>query len=395
MNCDIAIVGAGPAGSTAAYVLAQKGLDVVLIDKQSFPRPKLCGGCLTVKTLKLLDRLYRQTEESLTRQGVIDFKSTRFQVRFRTETLVDHTANLPFYFVDRSIYDAFLLRQAKEAGAGVMENRKVIDFQETPGRRFALTLCPPRNPRRRQTVNASFIIGADGVNSIIRTRLFRRVKPAVNWRRDLAHCLEISAPRGGIPQSIDYPILSFGYLRTGYAWIFPNKNKLVIGMGGLHRKDRNLAAAFDAFTTDFNIERTGSVALNGHPLPYGNFIKKPVWQNLLLVGDAAGLVDPVIGEGIYPAHKSGELAARAIIQKIESGADLEEVYPRLLNTHLLPEFIHLRRWRWLLHNPLNRCSGYRCLKAAAPRFGELLEAVHGMRGFRWLKPAPIHGEDLY
>jgi flavin-dependent dehydrogenase len=202
--------------------------------------------------------------------------------------------------------------------------------------------------------------------------------------------VEESLHRGGDYGGIDYPVLSFGYLDYGYAWLFPNRDRLVAGIGGLKRKDtgKNLARCFKTFLADFELNGRDSIKIQGHPLPFGNFLRKPVYEKILLVGDAAGLVDPLLGEGIYQAHRSGELAAQAVIEnKNSDGAAIAHNYLDLLNTHLLPEFLWARRYRWFAYNRLNHIFKFRSVKLVEGRFDKLVELIHGVRSYKrpWLE----------
>ena len=94
---DVAIVGAGPAGSTAAYVLAKLGLNVIIIDKSSFPRDKLCGGLLSSKSVRLLEKIFDETEESLNKK-IINFSSNMFQVMFREKNFSEVLLQNPNIF---------------------------------------------------------------------------------------------------------------------------------------------------------------------------------------------------------------------------------------------------------------------------------------------------------
>jgi geranylgeranyl reductase family protein len=392
---DVVIVGAGPAGSTAAYILSQKGYNILLLDKEHFPRKKLCGGCLTAKTLWQLKRVFNETEESLTKNNIINFKSFRFDVRYKTKVLVSPISPLSYYFVDRQVYDAFLLQKAKAAGAEVSEGEKVTDMGVAP-----LTVYCPGNENkvfpgeltlttsRERLIKTKFIIGADGANSIVRTKLLREKKiNGSRWHRNLAYCLEIFIPRKGDHETLEFPILSFGYLRYGYSWIFPNKDRLVVGIGGLERKNKDLPGKFEKFLSDYNLGGIDSYKIQGYPLPFGNSLSTPFYRNILLVGDAAGLVDPMLGEGIYQAHKSGELAAKAIIDTLENrthgGPGVN--YLDSLQKHLFTEFIYARRFRWFLYNPLSHMLNFRHIKLMDRYFGKLSEVVHGSRTYKWFK----------
>jgi len=382
---DVVIVGAGPAGSTAAYVLSQKGYNVLLLDKKQFPRKKLCGGCLSAKTLWFLNRVFNEPGESLTKNHIIDFKSFRFDVRYKTKVLVSPISPLAFHFVDRLVYDSFLLQKARKAGAEVSEGEKVTDIHadaNNTGNELTLTTS------RERLIKTKFIIGADGANSIVRTKLFRQKKiKDPGWQRNLAYGLEIFIPRKGDHEALEFPILSFGYLRYGYSWIFPNKDRLVVGIGGLARKNKNLAGRFKKFLSDYNLDGIDSSKIQGYPLPFGNSLSTPFYKNILLVGDAAGLVDPMVGEGIYQAHKSGELAAKAIIDTLENRTprDTGTNYRYLLQKHLVTEFVYARRFRWFLYNPLSHILNFRHIQLLDRYFGKLSEVVHGSRTYKWFK----------
>ena len=379
MDYDIAVAGAGPAGSTAAYILSKKGYNVLLIDKENFPRKKLCGGCLTLKTLQLLNEIFNEPEHALTQKNIIDFKSHRFEIRYKTEILVNKPSAYPFYFVDRSIYDDFLFQKAKKAGTNVIPGEKITGVNSEKNELITVN---------NRLIKAKFIIAADGANSTLRAKLLRQKKlKAPFWQRNMAYCLETFPGRNQYASAIDYPILSFGYLRYGYAWIFPNKERVVVGMGGLNRKNKHLTGKFNTFLSDYHLNTLDSLETRGHPLPFGSFIPKPLCPggNILLIGDAAGLVDPILGEGIYQAQKSGELAAQAIIEKFENNKDPESNFLNLLRTHLLHEIIYARKYRWFLYNNINHILKYRSIKWAATFFDKLVELGHGDRSYQRLK----------
>ncbi|MGE5343694.1 MAG: NAD(P)/FAD-dependent oxidoreductase [Candidatus Omnitrophota bacterium] len=381
---DIVIVGAGPAGSTAAYILGKKGFHVILIDKQTFPRPKLCGGCLTAKTMRALDRIFHESEETLWNHHVLDFQSNRFEIRFKTQPRIDTLSPLPFYFVDRTIYDQFLLQKVKNVGVNVIEGEKVIavEGEQTNNR---LTTSGGRR------IEATYVIGADGVNSVVRTSLFNRNPHSPNhrlWKRNLATTVEIALPKAGNLFAVpDVPLLVFGYVHYGYGWIFPNKEKIILGMGGLNRKNRknkNIVHAFKAMLSDYRFP-LDAASVRGHGLPSGNYLLRPVNGTTLLVGDAAGWVDPMLGEGIYHAHRTGELAAQAISDAMHTPMDIESHYSALLHRQLLPELVYAHRLRPFLYNPLHHAMDYSLVKFASPRFGTLIDVVHGNRSYKWFR----------
>ncbi|MHA1488006.1 MAG: FAD-dependent monooxygenase [Promethearchaeota archaeon] len=109
VDYDVTIVGGGPGGSTAGYLLKRLGLNVQIIDKDIFPRQKLCGGILTFKTFKLLKRVFGETVESLLDKHIIDYFTNRFEINYKVKRVMSsNISQFPFYFVDRLVYDNFL-----------------------------------------------------------------------------------------------------------------------------------------------------------------------------------------------------------------------------------------------------------------------------------------------
>ena len=118
---DVVIIGGGPAGSTSGYLLSKAGLKVIIIDKARFPRQKLCGGLLTQKTAQLINSLFHETVNSLRKKEIINFESSYYEVFFRNRCIAKiHHRSMPFYYVDRSVYDNFFLQKAKEEDANTI-----------------------------------------------------------------------------------------------------------------------------------------------------------------------------------------------------------------------------------------------------------------------------------
>ncbi len=385
-DVDIAVVGAGPAGATAAYILSRKGYNVLLLDKARFPREKLCGGCLTAKTLRLLDRVFTETPTSLTQKNIINFSSSHYQIRCKSRILIDKYTHLPFYFVDRTSYDYYLFQKAKDAGAIPMEEEKIVELKQNPSSgNYSLVTS------NGHTVSPRFIIAADGVNSTIRSKLFlqhdSKKKLFKQWKNHLAFALETFIPRDTPFEFPNFPILFYGCHPHGYGWLFPNKTRWVLGIGGLNTRNFDLKTTFQHFLSSLNddISRTDTTKTTGFPIPLGNFVKKPVFNNIILAGDAGGFVDPMLGEGIFHAHKTGELAAYSIINAIENNTPIAPFYQEQLQTTLFPEFIYAKHFSRLLFNPVNRYLGFPLIKQLDRYFDKLAEVIHGDRTYRWFK----------
>ncbi len=320
MTYDVVIVGGGPAGSTAGIYLSKQGYKTLIIDKSKFPRDKLCGGALTEKTVKLLEELGIKDYKS-----VIDYEINTYSVFWKKEELYRGDSIYSFRFVKRKVYDSFLLGKARESGADILEGVKVvnIDFIEK-----ILYLSDGGE------VNYRFLIGADGVNSTVRRLLVEKgLLKAENWKKNLANAIEVYIGRDSVGFKIDHPLIILGYIKWGYSWIFPNKDQLVVGIGGLIDKNRDIKVSFFEFLKDFFPDYIPSKIM-GHTIPFGNFLREPCYKDVLLIGDAGGITNPASGEGIFSAQKSGILAA----ESIEKGNPCE-TYKRFLNETVYREFL--------------------------------------------------------
>jgi len=327
---DVIIIGGGPGGSTAGYLLRKFDFKVLIIDKEFFPRQKLCGGVITYKTLNLLNRIFGEDECSLREKGIINFVADSYEIYFKNKQITKRNTKIPLSFVDREIYDNFLLQKAKESGAEILQGERVETIDLFTNEIVTAT---------GKTLKAKFIVGADGANSIVRRKFFQEGKiDKQQWAYNLALGLEISVERNKLWRKIEHPILFFGFVNWGYSWIFPNKDKILIGLGGLIRTNTNFRKLFLNFLSSLDLKDVETLKIRGHPVPYGDFlVEQPMFKNIVLVGDAARFVDPIISEGIFYAQRSAELASRAIYESVLNNESLENSYTRLLDRYLYSE----------------------------------------------------------
>ncbi len=322
------IIGGGPAGSAAAHTLANHGIDTALIDKAVFPREKLCGGLLTLRSKKIYSRIFPTAWNP-----VIDFTARGVKFFHREQLLneVSHASEL--FFTRRLDFDHFLLNQAIARGTRHYTGEAVISL-DLVGKSCRL--------RSGAEFTFDYLVGADGVNSLVAKTLFGK---AFNHDR-IAFALEMEVDRTQCNVRIDDPEIIFGLARWGYGWIFPKKDTLTVGIGGLHTKNPELKKVFHEFLT----ARFGAIPegkIKGHHLPFGDYRNTPGRGNVLLCGDAAGLVEPITGEGIAFAMESGLYAAQAIIEAQDSGRDALPCYQARYR-EITRNFDHANRLRTLL-----------------------------------------------
>jgi geranylgeranyl reductase family protein len=322
---DVAIVGAGPAGACAALALASKGLSVVLLEKAALPRYKTCGGGLVRRAQKLLpvdvspviERQLNLATMTLLTSGL------SFEARHK-EALISMTM--------RSELDHLLVTSAEKAGARVCQGIKVLGLSfETS----SITLTTTR-----ESYPARFVVAADGVHSII--------AKAAGWpnHSHLAPALEseIRVADKDLERFCAAARFDFDIPARGYAWVFPKRDHLSVGVLSVQRRDRDLGDALRRYLQAVGLNRVLHEERHGSLIPLAPRAGPLARDRVLLVGDAAGLADPVTAEGISGAVRSGQLAAEAIIKGKLCGGDVERLYDDLVNQELRPE---LKAGRWL------------------------------------------------
>lgn len=374
---DIVVIGGGPAGATAAYLLSLQGLRVLVIDKCNFPRNKLCGGLITQKTIELLHRVYGDTLETLKKKKIVNYISNSYEIKINDSTLVSDDINLTFAFVDRMSYDNYLLENAKNIGVKVIEGDRVIKVNPSDN-----TI----HTSSGRVLQAKVIVGADGVNSVVRKALpYSKYNP-IQWKRNLGTALEVFIPRSNIEGAFLHPVIYFGLVNWGYAWVFPNKERIVVGIGALARHNKSMKKVLEDFIYQIGYDKNILPKFYGHLVPYGNFLSSPVFDQILLIGDSAGLVDPFTGEGIYYAQRSAELASLCVKEAMRNGKPLEITYPQSLREQILPELSFINKGRPLIFGMASNLHflPLKCLlRILGPR--RQLELVQGVRSYQWFR----------
>lgn len=286
---DVIIAGAGPAGGTAAYFLGQAGCRVLVVEKERLPRYKACGGGVSAHVLEQFPFSFEPVVESRIR--AISYVLGRSLV---TVPLPEQSVRM----VMRDQFDTYLLKHAQ---AEVREGSAVRAVQEDSDSVTIETV-------QGEQITGRFLIAADGANSIVSRSV------GLRSRRLLAAAIEVEAsvPLDVLQGFADTPRFIFGELAIGYLWVFPKADHLSVGIGALHPHPGELQATLERVMGHMGISLEGQPH-KGHPLPVYTRRERLGTARTLLVGDAAGLVDPFSGEGIRFAIKSGRLAAQAIL----------------------------------------------------------------------------------
>jgi geranylgeranyl reductase family protein len=331
---DVIVVGMGPGGATTAIQLARAGLSVLGLEWKAMPRYKVCGGALSARTDGLLEPDYHAVVED-----------TIFRVRFQLagDEAFEITSPDPIaYMVMRDRFDAYLAQKAREAGALVRENERVVNVRE-----YAEWVEVETQQGRYQ---AKVVVGADGANSLVARTLF----PGRRGR--LLGALEGEVLLNGTSSRLGTGaiVLDLGAVTGGYAWVFPKEGRLSVGLAGFQGRRSNPRSAYQGFVkTEFTLDGLAVPDGLGHPIPlYGGGPAEQMpltMRRAVLVGDSAHLVDPVLGEGIYYAIVSGRMAAGAITDHLKGLTEDLQAYDVRVAGELYPEFQVAARMAWTLY----------------------------------------------
>ena len=312
---DVAVVGAGPAGSVTAIHLARGGARVLLVDKARFPRDKPCGGGLTLRAVRQLpvdpapvvEHEVDRMEFRLGRRG-------RFERRGRRGAFVLMT--------QRRLLDHYLVEQAVAAGADFRDGVKVR-FEAGTGPDRGLSLLVDGEP-----VAADVVVGADGANGISARTL--------GLGGPITHGVAYEGNTAFEERYRGLAVIELGTIPGGYGWVFPKGDHLNVGVGGWEAEGPHLRAHLAELCRRHGIDEAGLEGVRGHRLPLRRVGFVPARGRALLVGDAAGLVDPLTGDGMYEAFLSARLGADAVLDVLGGRAETVEPYVDRLAAALGP-----------------------------------------------------------
>lgn len=327
MNKDdsfqVIIIGSGPAGSAAAYVLAEKGYRVALIEKKTHPRYKPCGGAVPVFVNDLLEFDVFSLVDS------VPVNSVYFTLRGKKETYANVETPV-LHGVDRSRFDEVLYKKAKEAGCVTFPEEVAVNIKEYPDRVEVTT-------KSGKKITGKFLLGADGANSVVRSKIFnaefQKLKTAssIVWEAK-----NVKKEVFGKYQNCVH--MDFNWYKCGYFGLIPKFDHLTLGgYVSKYIKPKKLKTELKKFcaflkldTADFN------PAIRYYP--YYDKYRTLHTQRCLLAGDAACLVDALSGEGIKYAFISALVATKILEYAIHGKMGLKE-YTRVIHNMIGKELL--------------------------------------------------------
>ena len=304
---DCIIVGAGPAGGTAAYHLAKRGRSVLVLERESLPRYKPCGGGVSPQVAQWFDFDF---------SPAISLKTNTLRFTWNLQDPVESKLDgiEPIWMVRRDVFDHFLVQQAQKQGAELKDSTEVSSI-EFKGDRWQVNTADG-------VLEARYLIGADGAKGNMAKWL-----GFGDRKRRLAAALEAEAPAQVTNPQVNF---EFGMVKNGYIWNFPKADGYSIGIGTFRGGEaQDFRSILTEYAASFGIELKNTKQY-GHPLCLWDGDQRLHTQNALLAGEAACVVDPMTAEGIRPSIFSGMKAAEAIDEAIGGNINALEKYSEVI-----------------------------------------------------------------
>ncbi len=320
---DVLILGAGPAGCAAAYMLSGKGLRIALIEKDTFPRDKICGDALSSDVTKQFHMISEPLTEKLNQfKEKIPSNGVRFFTPKHQKLDIQFTKPKNIFgggFVSKRIdFDNFFFSEtAKLPDVTVFQNQKIISVDNT-GNNIVLHSAT-------KTFEAPIALGADGAHSVLNKRLTQNKVEKNHYCAGVRQYF--SNVKGFHPEN-HIELHFYKEILPGYLWVFPlADNKANVGLGmlssvvskkqiNLKKEMVNLLETIPSLKERFK-DAVPLTEIEGYGLPVGSIKRSLSGDRFLLLGDAAGLIDPFSGEGIANAIRSGRVAAAHVLKAFE------------------------------------------------------------------------------
>jgi geranylgeranyl reductase family protein len=295
---DVAIVGAGPAGSTAAYRLASAGARVLLVDRATFPRDKPCGGGVTMRAARLLP---------FSIEPVVEDRIERVECRLAYGPRFERRTRRPLALMtQRKRLDHFLLEKAAAAGADVRDGVKL-------------------DPRE---LDARIVIAADGCNGT--------AARALGLEQEIVHGVALEANFPHEARFAHTMVLEIASVPGGYGWVFPKGDHVNVGVGGHESAGPRLREHLRRMCEAYGIDPDAAADTRGYRLPMRRPSGRLARGTAGVIGDAAGLIDPFTGDGMYEAFLSAQLVAEAALDVLAGRSETLEPYEQAVARRITP-----------------------------------------------------------
>lgn len=304
---DCIIVGAGPAGGSAAYHLAKRGRSVLILEKESLPRYKPCGGGVSPQVAEWFDFDFAPA---------ISLTTNALRFTWKLDDPVEARLGelAPIWMVRRDVFDHFLVQQAQKQGAELRDQTEVSGIEFKNDRWQVNTANGP--------VEGRYLIAADGAKGSMAKWLGFSER-----KRRLAGALEAEAPAQISDPQVHF---EFGMVKNGYIWNFPKADGYSIGIGTFRGgEQQDFKGILSDYATSFGIDLK-TTRQYGHPLCLWDGDQKLHTQNAVLAGEAACIVDPMTAEGIRPSIFTGVKAAEAIDQALGGNLNALDQYTEIV-----------------------------------------------------------------
>ncbi len=368
---DVIIVGTGPAGAVLAYLLAKRGLDVVILERATLPRYKSCGGGVTWKAMQNLP---------FDASAVFEHKAVGGIVTYAGQQLLKVEVGWPVaWLVMRDRFDHYLVQQAVNAGAHLIEAISVVRVEDRGDKVVVIS--------SQGELEAQLLAGADGVNSIVA----RSVGLLPHREVGVAMEAELAVAPASLEAQGAYATFDFGALPGGYGWIFPKRDHLSVGVfKAIPGKAIGLKKALEKFIASEAVLLDPRILhLQGHEIPLGGRTQALHKGRVLLVGDAANLADPWMGEGISYAVVSARLAAEHMYHALQSREFDLSGYTNLVNASITPQLLSARLFAKAVYALPELCSD---LLSRSPFMQEMVfDVIRGDRSFKEMTSALLLG----
>jgi geranylgeranyl reductase family protein len=314
---QVIIIGAGPAGTTLAYELASRGIRVLVLEKAKLPRYKCCGGGITVKTAGLMGIDVTDLVDDVIYGAVITLKGSN--------PFYGDSATPLMYTVMREKFDYVLAKRAESAGADILQGVEAQAVQINSNDVEVVTDVGK--------FRGAFVAGADGT----RSRVARAMGISKHDIRILGLTCEVRVSQEDMARWRTRIGLDIGRVQGGYGWVFPKANHLSVGIACYIEKAKGLRHIFREYLDSLKFARHTILRWSAGMLPV--LVGQPtvVQGRAILLGDAAGLADPLTGEGIYNAVLSAQAGATAIETALNDGKSALDDYSNAISATIIPE----------------------------------------------------------